>query len=85
LLPARRSALLGHPGRVPGAGAQNLGTNVILGYGFWARAEREDYRLRARRLGTAGEVHYLDVPADELLLCLLPYREPPSKGGLAFS
>ena len=44
-----------------------LGTNVILDYGFWAREEREDYRLRAKQLGASSEVHYLDVPADELL------------------
>ena len=27
--------------------ALQLGTNVILDFGFWAREEREDYRLRA--------------------------------------
>ena len=47
--------------------ALELGTNVILDYGFWAREEREDYRLRAKQLGASSEVHYLDVPADELL------------------
>ena len=31
--------------------ALELGTNVILDFGFWAREEREDYRLRAKRLG----------------------------------
>lgn len=49
------------------ARALELGTNVILDYGFWAREEREDYRARAHRLGAASEVHYLDVPASELL------------------
>ena len=44
-----------------------LGTNVILDFGFWAREEREDYRLRAKQLGASSEVHFLDVPADELL------------------
>jgi hypothetical protein len=44
-----------------------LGTNVILDFGFWAREEREDYRLRAKRLGASSEVHFLDVPGDELL------------------
>src|SRR5258706_1482734 len=47
--------------------ALELGTNVILDYGFWAREEREDYRLRAKQLGASSEVHYLDVPEDELL------------------
>src|SRR5215207_7529316 len=44
-----------------------LGTNVILDFGFWAREEREDYRLRAKQLGASSEVHFLDVPGDELL------------------
>ena len=44
-----------------------LGTNVILDFGFWAREEREDYRSRAKQLGASSEVHFLDVPADELL------------------
>ena len=47
--------------------ALELGTNVILDFGFWAREEREDYRLRAKHLGASSEVHYLDVSEDELL------------------
>ena len=47
--------------------ALELGTNVILDYGLWAREEREDYRLRAKQLGVSSEVHYLDAPEDELL------------------
>jgi len=43
-----------------------LGTNVILDYGFWAREEREDFRSRARQLGAGSEVHFLDVPPEEL-------------------
>ena len=44
-----------------------LGTNVILDFGFWAREEREDFRSRAKELGASSEVHFLDVPHDELL------------------
>lgn len=44
-----------------------LGTNVILDFGFWACEEREDFRARAKRLGVSSEVHFLDVPRDELL------------------
>jgi predicted kinase len=44
-----------------------LGTNVILDFGFWAREEREDFRSRAKQLGASSEVHFLDVPHDELL------------------
>jgi len=47
--------------------ALTLGTNVILDFGFWAREEREDYRARAKHLGARSEVHFFDVPADELL------------------
>ena len=47
--------------------ALELGTNVILDFGFWAREEREDYRSRAKELGASSEVHFLDVPIDELM------------------
>ena len=47
--------------------ALGLGTNVILDFGFWAREEREDFRLRAKQLGASSEVHFLDVPEDELM------------------
>jgi len=47
--------------------ALELGTNVILDFGFWAREEREDYRLRAKQLGASSEVHFLDVSEDELM------------------
>ena len=61
------------------ARALELGTNVILDYGFWAREEREDYRLRAQQLGAASEVHYLDVPPDELLRRLAQRNAQPSE------
>ena len=44
-----------------------LGTNVILDFGFWAQEEREDFRWRAKQLGASSEVHFLDVPEDELM------------------
>jgi predicted kinase len=44
-----------------------LRTNVILDFGFWAREEREDFRSRAKQLGASSEVHFLEVPPDELL------------------
>jgi predicted kinase len=47
--------------------ALELGTNVILDFGFWAREEREDYRSRAKELGASSEVHFLDVPPEELM------------------
>ncbi len=44
-----------------------LGVSVILDFGFWAQAEREDYRARAVQLGASSEIHFLDVPDDELI------------------
>ena len=49
--------------------AQNLlrlGQSVILESGFWLRSDRDEKRLGARALGAAVELHYLDVPLDEL-------------------
>ena len=61
------------------ARALELGTNVILDFGFWAREEREEYRWRARSLEAGSEVHYLDVPDAELLRRLRERntRKPP--------
>jgi predicted kinase len=59
--------------------ALELGTNVILDFGFWAREEREDYRLRAKRLGASSEVHFLDVPEEELLRRLAVRNSQPSQ------
>jgi predicted kinase len=56
-----------------------LGTNVILDFGFWAREEREDYRLRAKQLGVGSEVHFLDVSEAELLRRLAERNSRPSQ------
>ena len=58
-----------------------LGIDVILDFGFWAREEREEFRARAKRLGASSEVHFLDVPSDELLRRLARRNAQP---GLAF-
>ena len=65
--------------------ALELGTNVILDYGLWAREEREDYRLRAKHLGASSEVHYLDVPEDELLRRLEKRNSRPSQESFLIS
>jgi len=56
-----------------------LGTDVILDFGFWAREEREDYRSRAKELGASSEVHFLDVPHDELFRRLARRNAQPSE------
>jgi predicted kinase len=44
-----------------------LGINVILENGLWSRQERDDKRLEAEGLGVVTEMHYMDVPFDELV------------------
>ena len=65
--------------------ALELGTNVILDFGFWAREEREDYRSRAKQLGARSEVHYLDVSEDELLRRLEERNLQPSQKSFLIS
>jgi predicted kinase len=43
-----------------------MGGDVILDYGCWARVERDDYRNRAKELGADFKLHYMDVPYSEL-------------------
>ncbi|MEX2032240.1 MAG: AAA family ATPase [Dehalococcoidia bacterium] len=43
-----------------------LGLSVVLDFGLWARVERDEMRGVARGLGVGVELHYLDVPTDEL-------------------
>jgi predicted kinase len=45
----------------------SLGTNVILDFGFWAKEERDDYRLRASKLGARSEIIFTDVDEVELM------------------
>lgn len=43
-----------------------LGLSVVLDFGLWARAERDELRTAARQLGVGVELHYIDEPGDEL-------------------
>ena len=43
-----------------------LGVSVVLDFGLWARSERDELRSVAHGLGVGVELHYLDVPTDEL-------------------
>ena len=47
--------------------ALQLGTNVILDFGFWARRERDDFRARAARMGVDFAIHHTPCPPEELL------------------
>lgn len=43
-----------------------LGLSVVLDFGLWARVERDEMRNVARDLGVGVELHYLEVPIEEL-------------------
>lgn len=63
--------------------ALSLGVSVILDFGFWAREEREEFRVRARRLGVGFRIHYMDVPKEELFRRLERRNADPGKGSFA--
>jgi len=65
--------------------ALELGMNVILDYGLWAQSERENYRSRAKSMGVASEVHFLDVPEEELLRRLKSRNSQPSQESFIIS
>ena len=43
-----------------------LGQSIIVEDGLWRRDERDSYREVAHKLGAAIEIHYFDLPFDEL-------------------
>ena len=49
------------------ARALALGVDVVLDFGLWTRAEREDFRARATALGARSELRFPDVSLEELL------------------
>lgn len=40
------------------------GLTVIIEWGTWGRAERDQLRAEARRIGASVDLHYLSAPAD---------------------
>jgi predicted kinase len=44
----------------------NLGRDVVIEWGTWARSERDALRTAARKLGAAVELHFLDAPVEVL-------------------
>ena len=59
-----------------------LGTSVVLEWGFWARSERDEKREAARALGVAVELRFLDAPYEELVRRVATRR---SQGGIAIT
>jgi predicted kinase len=43
-----------------------LGQNVIFEKGLWRKSERDEKRREAKELGIDIELHYFDIPVDEL-------------------
>ena len=43
-----------------------LGAVVVVEWGTWSRDERDVFRKRARSLGAAAELHFLDAEPSEL-------------------
>lgn len=52
-----------------------LGSDVILDYGFWAREERDALRNQARALGVGFCIHYMACPREVLLARLRQRNE----------
>ncbi len=44
-----------------------LGINAVVEGGLWYRAERDAVRAMAARLGCLAQLHFLDIPLDELI------------------
>lgn len=52
--------------------ALQIGVNVILDFGFWVKEQRDYFRNKAKELGVGFQIHYMDVPLQEIkqrLLC----------------
>jgi predicted kinase len=60
-----------------GARALQLGLDVVLDYGLWARAERDDFRARAEALGARVDFRFLEVPDAELFRRIEARNEDP--------
>jgi len=62
------------------ARALSLGVNVVLDFGFWSRAEREEFRARAAALGAGSEIYFLDVPRAVLSARIAARNAAPPPG-----
>jgi predicted kinase len=62
-----------------------LGTDVILDFGFWTRHERDDFRARAAGLGAQFAIHYTPCAPDELLRRLAQRNAAAPAGAFVIS
>ena len=57
-----------------------LGVDVILDFGCWSKAERDEFRARAHHLGADFQIHFTDA-SEEVLLERLAARNAERPGG----
>lgn len=57
-----------------------LGCNVVLDWGLWFRAEREEYRRRAHQLGAHVHTVLLEADLDELWARISRWNTPAPTG-----
>jgi predicted kinase len=62
------------------AQALRLGVDVVLDFGCWTRAERDDFRRRARQLGAGFRIHFTDA-SEAVLLQRLAARNAEAPEG----
>jgi predicted kinase len=65
--------------------ALQTGASVILDFGFWARAERDDFRTRAARLGADFAIPYMPCAPEDLLRRLAERNAALPPGAFAIS
>lgn len=58
------------------------GRDVILDYGFWTRAARDEYRAKALSLGATPVLHSLQCPDDVMQARVLKRTEDLPAGAL---
>jgi len=68
----------------PAKRALEIGCNVVLDWGFWAKNQREAYRKEAENLGAKVKIEFLDASLDELW-SRISTRPESSKGTLGIT
>ena len=58
------------------------GTSVILDYGFWKKADRDDYRARGKALNVDVKLYNLECPEDIMLQRVLKRTADMPDGAL---
>ncbi|NLB90703.1 MAG: AAA family ATPase [Clostridiales bacterium] len=56
-----------------------LGVDVILDFGFWTKAERDDFRTRAHTLGANFKLHYTPCSIENIWERLKQRNKDPKK------